>query len=148
MIAFLCAAIATSPLPLLAQPLSYPTGVAAYDEGVLVADSGNTRIVEWQRVGGVWTQVAQFAGQASGVFLSPSGIALTSGQAFSGASSVSAWRKTGDWWIRLDTIGSEGSGPNQLSSPKKAILGPDGTMYIADTGNNRVAVWDVEACHV
>ena len=134
-----------------ANRLNSPTGVAVSGGSVLVADLGNSRIVEWQRVGGVWTPVGEFGpgpDYLTGVSLSPSGIALASMRPNSGQSRVLALRKTGVGWIRLDTIGSEGSGTNQLSSPEKAVLGPDGTMYIADTGNNRVSVWDVAACRV
>lgn len=128
--------------------LNSPAGVAVSDGSVLVADAGNSRVAEWQSIGGTWTQVAEFrsGSNVTSVSLGPSSIALIS--AGSGSSSIKAIRKIGFEWLQLETIGSEGSGPGQLASPRGAILGPDGTMYIADTGNNRVSVWDVAACHV
>jgi len=40
--------------------------------------------------------------------------------------------------------GSKGSEPNQLNYPEDIAVGPDGRLFIADTGNNRVAVWTAD----
>src|SRR5579871_1353892 len=40
--------------------------------------------------------------------------------------------------------GSKGTDPNQLNFPEAIAVGPDGRLYIADTGNNRVVVWTAD----
>lgn len=39
---------------------------------------------------------------------------------------------------QVQTIGEPGTGPGQLSRPMGLALGGDGTVYVADRGNNRV----------
>jgi DNA-binding beta-propeller fold protein YncE len=38
--------------------------------------------------------------------------------------------------------GSQGTGTDQLNAPEALDIGPDGKIFIADTGNNRILVWD------
>lgn len=40
--------------------------------------------------------------------------------------------------------GSKGTGPDQLNAPEGIDISPLGKMVIADTGNNRIVVWDGE----
>ena len=43
----------------------------------------------------------------------------------------------------FDTMwGSKGSELNQMNDPEGIAMGPEGRLYIADTGNNRILVWD------
>jgi tripartite motif-containing protein 71 len=42
----------------------------------------------------------------------------------------------------LARFGHEGSGPQELSGPRRLAVGPGGKMVVADAGNNRVVVWD------
>ncbi len=41
-------------------------------------------------------------------------------------------------------IGNVGSGEGQFSTPRAIAIGPDGLLYVADSGNNRVQVLDAE----
>src|SRR6185295_8626358 len=38
--------------------------------------------------------------------------------------------------------GTQGKGNDQLDAPEAVDIGPDGKIFIADTNNNRVLVWD------
>ncbi|MGH2536735.1 MAG: 6-bladed beta-propeller, partial [Candidatus Promineifilaceae bacterium] len=41
-------------------------------------------------------------------------------------------------------IGSPGSQAGQLQTPRNVALGPDGLIYVADTGNHRIQVFDAD----
>ena len=41
-------------------------------------------------------------------------------------------------------IGNAGSGEGQLSSPRAVAVGPNGLLYVADSGNNRIQVLDAD----
>lgn len=46
-------------------------------------------------------------------------------------------------WYAFDAAwGGPGNGAGQLSEPQGLAVAPDGTLYIADTGNHRISVWD------
>ncbi len=42
----------------------------------------------------------------------------------------------------LQVWGSNGSGDGQFVSPRNLAVGPDGQIYVADSGNNRIQVFD------
>jgi len=42
---------------------------------------------------------------------------------------------------QLSSFGELGGGPGQLDSPAQIALGPDGNLYIADSGNDRIEVF-------
>ncbi len=44
----------------------------------------------------------------------------------------------------IAVYGSPGSGPGQFTSPRNIAVGPDGNLYIADSGNHRIQVLDSE----
>jgi len=46
--------------------------------------------------------------------------------------------------LRLKTMGAEGNGNGQLKDPLGIGLGPRGEVFVADKGNNRLAVFDAE----
>lgn len=41
----------------------------------------------------------------------------------------------------LSSFGELGGGPGQLDSPAQIALGPDGDLYVADSGNDRISVF-------
>ena len=50
---------------------------------------------------------------------------------------------TGPKLYTFDALwGSKGSGPDQLNAPEGIDISPSGKMVIADSGNNRIVVWD------
>jgi uncharacterized protein (TIGR03663 family) len=44
----------------------------------------------------------------------------------------------------LRSIGNHGAGAGQLSAPRAVAIGDDGLWYVADSGNNRIQVFDSE----
>ncbi|HUO57046.1 MAG TPA: NHL repeat-containing protein, partial [bacterium] len=50
---------------------------------------------------------------------------------------------TGPKLFAFDAMwGAKGPGPDQLNAPEGVAIDPDGRILIADTGNNRVVIWD------
>ncbi|MGB3714133.1 MAG: flippase activity-associated protein Agl23 [Candidatus Promineifilaceae bacterium] len=45
-------------------------------------------------------------------------------------------------------IGSYGSGEGQLDVPRNIAVGPEGDLYVADSGNNRIQVFDNQGLYV
>jgi hypothetical protein len=46
------------------------------------------------------------------------------------------------------TVGREGGGPGELAEPVHLALGPDGSMWVTDPGNNRVSVFDTSGTYL
>ena len=49
---------------------------------------------------------------------------------------ISRWGNVGD------AKGSADSGANEFWGPRSVAIGPDGSVYVADTGNKRIQVFD------
>ncbi|HKU42043.1 MAG TPA: NHL repeat-containing protein [Polyangiales bacterium] len=50
--------------------------------------------------------------------------------------------------IALRAIGEPGSGPAQLNQPRAIGFGPDENLYVLDSGNSRIQVFDRRGVHV
>ncbi|EEG77735.1 6-bladed beta-propeller [Dethiobacter alkaliphilus] len=48
----------------------------------------------------------------------------------------------------INTIGSEGTGEGELMFPNDLTFGPDGNLYVSDTGNNRIQVYDPQGSFI
>lgn len=106
------------------------------DGRLLVADSGNDRIVTYRVNGTGGTFIEEVvAGLAS-----PEGVAA----ARDGTVYVTNVRshdvvaiKNGK---RVAHVGGSGRGPNQFDRPHDVAVAPNGRVYVADPGNNRIQV--------
>jgi phage tail-like protein len=56
---------------------------------------------------------------------------------------VLRWRSCDGVVTRLGCFGGEGSEPGQLKSPAAVLIGPRGALYVADTGNHRIQIFDL-----
>jgi sugar lactone lactonase YvrE len=100
-----------------AGQLQSPTGMASDQDGnVYVADSGNNRVVKFS---------------ATGRFIAAWGWGVADGQAQSEVCTSNC------------QAGIAGSGPGQLSNPASVATGTD-SVYVGDTGNNRVERFDTD----
>ncbi len=129
----------------------FPTGAAVSDDGqtAWVADRRNSRIAVWTKATGIWQFQTSFGKPGSGPneFFHPSGVSITgNGQtvwvADTDNARIAVWSRSGDTWTPQFTFGGRGSGPGQLLDPGAVEAWPDEqTVWVADTGNHRMAVW-------
>ena len=112
-----------------------PAAVAvSHTNGVYVADTGNDRI---QRLSAGATGFEPWATVEASVELAD--------LAFSDTAAVLAADRANDRILRfsrnaaaLDSYGSSGAGPGQLSSPSGIAVAADRSIVVADQGNNRL----------
>ena len=113
---------------------------------IVLADSNNNN--------GAYEMVANIVPPGEPGFVRPSGIAVgRDGRVLvsdSGANAVfvASEREDGSEAWTVTRIGSGGSGPGQFDSPGGVAAGPNRTIWVADTGNNRVQVLDADGRHV
>ena len=118
---------------------------AAFDRQgrLLVADSGNDRIAIYEvdgpqpRFVGAWPGLVN----PEGVGVAPDGRVYATN---TGAGSVSIFRDG-----KLErTVGRPGSGAGEFSRPHDIDVDRDGKVYVVDSGNHRVQVFDAEMNHL
>jgi YYY domain-containing protein len=117
--------------------LKEPSGISVRGDRLVIADTWNGRVVEFD-LKGAWRA------SAPGLY-GPRGIAI----GLHGEVWVS---DTGNHRVlRFDglekpplSIGKLGDGPDAFSSPVGIAVAPSGVVYVADTGNSRIQVLDAE----
>lgn len=123
--------------------LSHPHD-AAFDRAgrLLVADTGNDRIVIYEVKGAEARQVGELKGLSGpeGVAVAPDGRVVVSNTR---GATLSVFRDG-----KLErTVGRRGSREGEFSNPHDVEVGPDGSVYVVDSGNNRVQVFDAAFKH-
>ncbi len=116
----------------LGAELEQPRGLVVSDEGwFAVADTGHDRVV-WFTMSGTCLASVGVEGNQPGAFVEPSGLSL-------GADGAVAVCDT--WNGRVQVLRPNGSiqvlGAN-LYGPRDVLWAPDGSLFVADTGNKAV----------
>ncbi|HLF28010.1 MAG TPA: SMP-30/gluconolactonase/LRE family protein [Anaerolineae bacterium] len=144
---------ASAPEQVIAEAgLNAPRGVAVAPDGsVYVADTGNSRIVKFDRAGKVLTTWGgkMPAGQippAPGMFNEPWGLAVdTQGNVFVADTwnhRIQKFDASGEFLLEWGREGQASDGPDKFWGPRGIAVSTDGRVYVTDTGNKRVAVFD------
>lgn len=120
-----------------------PTGIAiGPGEKVWVADWGNQRVEEFTEAGGF---VRQFGseGSGNGQFHRPDVIEVSGGNVFVGDQNNERFQEFNETGGYVAQFGTSGTGAGQFSFgwPMGIAADGKGTLWISDTGNNRVQKW-------
>ena len=123
--------------------LSHPHD-AEFDRSgrLLVADTGNDRVAIYEIKGAQARLVGELTGLAGpeGVAIMPDGRVLVSNTR---SATLSMFR---DGRL-VQTAGDPGSSDGELRNPHDVEVASDGTVYVVDSGNNRVQVFDAALRH-
>ncbi len=121
--------------------------VATPDGAVIVADTGNDRVVRWPDGAdtGVLVAGGQGRGQSLGQLALPVGVALSpTGDVYVADTQnhrVVRWGPLGGQGVLVAGGTGPGAGAAQLSGPTGIVLDAGGTIFVADTQNHRVMRW-------
>ena len=117
---------------------------AAFDRAgrLLVADTGNDRIAVYEVDGARARPAGELQGLVGpeGVAVAPDGRVIVSNTR---GATLSVFRDG-----RLErSVGAAGARDGEFSSPHDVAVAADGTVYVVDSGNNRLQVFDAELRH-
>jgi YD repeat-containing protein len=123
--------------------LHEPAGIAVSDGNLYVAEYANNRVQEFT-TGGVYVNKFGSKGTGNGQFEGAEGIAAdpVSGDLYVtdfGNGRVQEFTTGGAF---LTSFGAKGSGAGQFKGPEGVAVNGAGTIYVADTENGRVQVWE------
>lgn len=121
-----------------AGELSYPHDAEFDKKGrLLVADTGNDRIAIYAIQGAAATLVGELKGLSGpeGVAVAPDGRVIATN---TGAGTLAVFRDG-----RLErTVGRRGVNDGEFANPHDIEVAADGSVYVVDSANNRVQVFD------
>ena len=123
--------------------------MAAAADGQTVWVTDNNRVAVWTKTGGSWRSQTTFGSGGDGPdeFRNPHGVAVAAdGQTIWVAdrnnNRIAVWTTAGGSWRTQRIFGDNGSGQDQFRAPGGVAVSPEGqTFWVADTGNDRIAVW-------
>jgi sugar lactone lactonase YvrE len=124
-----------------------PAGLGLGADGsVLVADSHYGRVLVYSPAGELLRTLDGKAGEGPGPFAYVSDVVQDAAGhyyivEFGAADRIRKYAPDGRYLRHWGTHGSE---PGQFARPRGAAIGPDGLLYVADSGNHRVQVFDLE----
>jgi len=128
-----------------------PEGVATGSTGtVYVADDGNARVQVFNSAGVYQSTIGATGSPGTGnnQFNNPFGVAVgPTGTVYVSDPNnerVQVFNSSGVYQSTIGTSsnGNPGSGNNQFNYPEGVAVGPTGTVYVSDTYNNRVQVFN------
>jgi len=136
--------------------------VVASDGSIYVADSGNHRVQKFTADGvfvTTWGDKGKKYYVDDGQFLQMNGIAIASdGSVYvadGGNHNIQKFTSEGVFVARWGTVdeflptwGTSGSGDGQFSQPVGVAVAPDGSVYVADSGNDRIQRFTSEGVFV
>ncbi|HUT34734.1 MAG TPA: 6-bladed beta-propeller [Planctomycetota bacterium] len=127
--------------------LRCPVGVALDGTGgVFVSDSVLRRVFRVSERGGL-------LGEVAGKFVRPAGLAYDAarGRLFvvdAGAHAVLVFERQGDGFALARTLGGRGEAAGGFNFPTHAAVGRDGSLYVTDSLNHRIQIFDAEGRRV
>lgn len=139
-----------------ASVLAEPRGVAVAPDGALyVVDSASSTVTAFRPDGTVAYQWGQ-QGTGDGEFMQPWGIAVApNGDVYVGdtwSHRIQRFDQSGKflgkWGGFVDAKGQLGVQPGSFWGPRDLAITPNGNLLVADTGNKRVQVFDLEGKYI